>query len=69
MGAAASGDMGATAATMLGGRAVGKLMSRPATIRNAGPQAQRARHLLNGPEIQRAIAASVNNIVRHIEGQ
>ena len=69
MGAAASGDMGATAATMLGGRAVGRLMSRPATIRNAGPHAQRARHLLNGPEIQRAIAASVTNIVRHIEGQ
>lgn len=69
MGAAATGDMGLTLGTAIGGRLVGRAMSRPATVRAAGPQAQRARHLLNGPEIQRAIAASVTNIVRHIEGQ
>jgi hypothetical protein len=69
MGAAATGDMGLTLGTAIGGRLVGRAMARPATVRAAGPQAQRARHLLNGPEIQRAIAASVTNIVRHIEGQ
>lgn len=69
MGAAATSDLGLTAGGALAARAVGRAMSRPATVRAASPHAQRARHLLNGPEIQRAIAASVTNIVRHIEGQ
>lgn len=68
LGAAASGDAGATLTTALAGRGVGALMSRPAAIRAPGAQAQRARQSLTGPEIQRAISASVENIVRQLEG-
>lgn len=67
LGAAASGDMGATLTTAIAGRLAGNLMSRPAAIRNAGNHA--ARRVANGPELQRAIAAAVANIVNHIEGE
>ncbi len=66
LGAAASGDMGATLTTAIAGRLAGNLMSRPAAIRNAGNHA--ARRVANGPELQRAIAAAVANVVSHIEG-
>lgn len=66
MGAAASGDMGATLATALGGRLAGALMSRPGQIRNP-TNLQRGRQIMTGPEIQRAISASVTSIVRQIQ--
>jgi hypothetical protein len=52
--------------TAIAGRLAGNLMSRPAAIRNAGNHA--ARRVANGPELQRAIAATVANVVSHIEG-
>lgn len=66
LGAAASGDMGATLATALAGRGVGNLMSRPGQVRNGN--LQRGRQIVRGPELQRAIAASVAAIVQQIQG-
>ena len=65
MGAAASGDMGATLATALAGRGIGNLMSRPGQVRNGN--IQRGRQMVTGPELQQAIAASVASIVRQIQ--
>ena len=66
LGAAASGDMGATLATALAGRGVGNLMSRPGQVRNGN--LQRGRQIVRGPELQQAIAASVASIVNAIQG-
>lgn len=67
LGAAASGDMGATLTTALAGRAAGAMMSRPGQIRQ-GTNLQRGRQIMTGPELQRAIAASVTSVVRQIQG-
>lgn len=66
LGAAASGDMGATLATALAGRGVGNLMSRPGQVRNGN--LQRGRQIVRGPELQQAISASVAAIVQQIQG-
>jgi len=66
LGGIASGAAGPTLMMALAGRAAGNLMSRPAAIRNAGNQAMR--RAVSGPELQRAIAAGVANVVSHIEG-
>lgn len=68
LGGIASGAAGPTIGTAIAGRIAGNLMSRPAQLRAPGPHAQRARQAMTGPEIQRAIAASVENIVRQLDG-
>ncbi len=52
LGGAASGDMGATAATMLGGRLAGRVMARPAQVTNV-PQNSIARQFL--PQLNRSV--------------
>lgn len=66
MGAAATGSMGATLATALGGRAVGSALSRPAQITNPAPNAAAARALLTSPRVQRIISAVVATLSRDL---
>jgi hypothetical protein len=66
LGAAASGDMGATLATAIAGRGIANLMSRPGQVRPGN--VQQGRRIVTGPELQQAISASVAAIVAHIQG-
>lgn len=66
IGAAASGDMGATLATAVGGRGIGMLMSRPAVIRNVTLHARNMERLLRGQASQAAIAATASNLARAV---
>lgn len=61
---AASGDMGATLATAIGGRGIGMLMSRPAVIRNATAHALNMERLLRGRTTQAALAVTAANLAR-----
>lgn len=66
IGAAASGDMGATFATALGGRGVGILLSRPAVVRNVTAYSQTLERFMRGRETQAALAASAANLARAV---
>lgn len=64
LGGAASGDMGATAATALGGRAIGMLMARPAVIRQVTRHAMNMERMLRGRAAQASVAATAAALAR-----
>jgi len=64
LGGAASGDMGATLGTALGGRAVGLLMSRPAVVRNVTAYSMAVERFLRGQSTRAALAALAATLAR-----
>lgn len=66
LGAAASGDMGATFGTALAGKGVGILMSRPAVIRQVTAHSRNVERFLNGRMTRAALAQSANNLARAV---
>ena len=66
LGGAASGDMGATLATAVGGRGVGILMSRPAVVRNATAHAANMARAINGRISQAALSASAAKLAASV---
>lgn len=69
LGAAASGDMGATLGTAVGGRLIGSHMSRPAQIQAPAANAQRMQRMLQDPRVMRTISAVVATISRELDGE
>lgn len=55
---AASGDMGSTAATALGGRVIGRLMAQPAVIRNVTAYSRRVEMFLRGKASRAAVSVA-----------
>ena len=64
LGAAASGDMGATLGTAFAGRGIGLLMSRPAVVRNVTAHARNMERFLRGRATQAALSATAANLAR-----
>ncbi len=64
LGGAASGDMGATLATAVGGRGIGMLMSRPAVVRAVTAHARNMSVFANDRQTQAAFAATAANLAR-----
>jgi len=58
------GDAGATAATMVGARGLGYLMSRPAVVRQATQAAQAYERALRSPQARAAFATSAMQLAR-----
>jgi len=66
LGGAASGDMGATLATALGGRTIGMLLSRPAVVRNVTAYSRTIEGFLRGQTTRAAVSAAAASLARSV---